>query len=52
MTLLPSKSSGNPADGGKNPRFATVKINVKNDRGRRDRSAHVNPGTSSDTGAL
>lgn len=35
MTLLPSKSSGNPDDGG-----------------RKARSAHVNHGTSSDTGAL
>ena len=35
MTLLSSKSSGNPADGG-----------------RKAGSAHVNPRTSSDTGAL
>ena len=35
MTLLSSKSSGNPDDGGRKARFA-----------------HVNPTTSSDTGAL
>lgn len=35
MTLLSSKSSGNPDDGG-----------------IRDRSAHVNLGTSTDIGAL
>lgn len=35
MTLLSSKSSGNPDDGG-----------------RRDRSAHVNLGITTDIGAL
>mgnify|MGYP007096198432 CR=1 FL=1 len=52
MTLLSSKSSGNPADGGKNPRSAPLEFNMKNDGDRRDRSVHVNHGTSSDTGAL
>ena len=52
MTLLPSKSSGNPADGGRTPQSAPVEFNMKNDGGRRAGSAHVNPETSSDTGAL
>lgn len=52
MTLLSSKSSGNPDDVGRNPQSAPVKFNMKNDGGKRARSAHVNPETSSDTGAL
>lgn len=52
MTLLSSKSSGNPDDGGRNPQSAPLEFNMKNDGGRRDRSVHVNHGTSSDTGAL
>lgn len=52
MTLLSSKSSRNPDDGGKRAGSAHVEFNMKNDGGRRDRSAHVNLGTSTDIGAL
>ena len=52
MTLLSSKSSGNPDDVGRNPQSAPLEFNMKNDGGRKARSAHVNHGTSSDTGAL
>ena len=34
------------ADGGKTPQSAPVEFNEKNDGGRRDRSVHVNHGTS------
>ena len=52
MTLLSSKSSGNPDDGGRNPQSAPLEFNMKNDGDRRAGSAHVNLGTSTDIGAL
>ena len=39
-------------DGGKNPRTAPVKFNVKDDVDEKAGSAHVNPGASAGTGAL
>ena len=39
-------------DGGKNPRTAPVKFNVKGDVDEKAGSAHVNPGASAGTGAL
>ena len=39
-------------DGGRNQRSAHVAFNEKNDGDRKAGSAHVNPGTSSDIGAL
>lgn len=48
MTLLPSKSSGNPDDGGKRAGSAPVKFNMKNDVGKRAGSAHVNPATGAE----
>ena len=38
--------------GGRRAEYAHVKFNVKDDGDRKARFAHVNPGTSSDTGAL
>lgn len=52
VPLLQFVTTSMKDDGGKNPRTAPVKFNVKGDGGRKVGSAHVNLGASAGTGAL